>query len=352
MKVSRAIPNENVRMGGHPYGIHRVVKPAHVLPQAAEVLDVSLPIYQNETLILVDQLNIDSASFRQLKESCRNDPKAIGEKISAIVRTKGKMQNPVTGSGGMLIGEVLQMGKEAPQNFRVGDRVATLVSLTLTPLYLEKLFAVEIPSGHVHVKGHAILFASSVAVKLPKDLPEALALSALDVCGAPAWVRKKIKPSDKVLIMGAGKSGVLSALAATEVIPKQSLWMADQSDAVLQEIVSAGLTPHTVKANAQDAIGFTDTLSQSDAPIFDFVINTCNVPETEMSALLSTRNNGRILFFNMATSFSRAVLSAEGMGREVEMIMGNGYAEGHSDYALDLVRRNPKIQKWFVPKNE
>ncbi len=347
MKATGAIPHENVRTGGHPLGLHRVVKPAKALPQAAEVLDTSLPIYQNETLILVDQLNIDSASFRQLKESCREDPGAMGEQILAITRSQGKMQNPVTGSGGMLVGEVLQMGREARHPFQIGDRIATLVSLTLTPLFLEKVFDVELSTGHVHVKGHAILFASGVAAKVPADLPEPLALSVLDVCGAPAWVRKKIKARDQVLIIGAGKSGVLSALAALEVISHAQLWMTDYSPENLQKITKAGITFHAIHANAQDPIHFSEILAHHEAPPFDFVINTCNAPETEMAGIMAVRPGGRILFFNMATQFSRAVLSAEGIGQEVEMIMGNGYAEGHAEYALDLVRHHQGIQKWF-----
>ena len=44
------------------------------------------------------------------------------------------MQNPVTGSGGMLVGTVEEVGPESPLGLTAGDRVATLVSLTLTPL--------------------------------------------------------------------------------------------------------------------------------------------------------------------------------------------------------------------------
>ena len=54
-----------------------------------------------------------------------------------IVATRGKMQNPVTGSGGMLVGTVEEVGPGSPLGLAVGDRVATLVSLTLTPLVIE-----------------------------------------------------------------------------------------------------------------------------------------------------------------------------------------------------------------------
>jgi L-erythro-3,5-diaminohexanoate dehydrogenase len=47
------------------------------------------------------------------------------------------MQNPETGSGGMLVGTVEEVGPESPLGLQAGDRVATLVSLTLTPLVIE-----------------------------------------------------------------------------------------------------------------------------------------------------------------------------------------------------------------------
>ena len=53
-----------------------------------------------------------------------------------IVATRGKMQNPVTGSGGMLTGVVAEAGPESPLGLEPGDRIATLVSLSLTPLVI------------------------------------------------------------------------------------------------------------------------------------------------------------------------------------------------------------------------
>ena len=49
---------------GHKYGTHRVISPKGVLPQPADKLDNNMDeIYDNEILIDVQTLNIDSASF-------------------------------------------------------------------------------------------------------------------------------------------------------------------------------------------------------------------------------------------------------------------------------------------------
>jgi hypothetical protein len=50
----------------------------------------------------------------------------------------------------------------------------------------------------------------------------------------------------------------------------------------------------------------------------------------------------RIYFFSMATSFTAAALGAEGVGKDIEMMVGNGYARGHAEHALNLLRESPR----------
>src|SRR5437870_12860669 len=105
-----------------PYGLRRVVRPKGVLPQQAEALDPSMPPGSDELIIDVECLNIDAASCRQLESTGRE----VGAQVLEIVRARGKMQNPVTGSGGMLIGRVASIGAEHPAacGLKAGDRIA------------------------------------------------------------------------------------------------------------------------------------------------------------------------------------------------------------------------------------
>src|SRR5690606_9531968 len=120
-------------------GTHRVIEPKGVLPQPAMKICNDMEIYDNEILIDVKTLNIDSASFTQIKEEAGGDTEKIKEIMLNIVETKGKHQNPVTGSGGMLIGTVEKIGPalEGKTDLKVGDKIATLVSLSLTPLRID-----------------------------------------------------------------------------------------------------------------------------------------------------------------------------------------------------------------------
>ena len=194
---------------GCKYGTHRVIEPLGVLPQPAKKISNDMELYSNEILIDVIALNIDSASFTQIEEEAHGDVEKIKAKILEIVGEKGKMQNPVTGSGGMLIGTIEKIGEDlvGVTPLKVGDKIATLVSLSLTPLKIEEITAIHPEIDRVEIKGKAILFESGIYAVLPEDMPENLALAALDVAGAPAQIAKLVKPCQSVAILGsAGKS--------------------------------------------------------------------------------------------------------------------------------------------------
>ncbi|MCL4407632.1 MAG: L-erythro-3,5-diaminohexanoate dehydrogenase, partial [Thermotogae bacterium] len=123
-------------MIGNRYGTHRVIDPKGVLPQPAWKIDNDVSkIYDNEILVDVLTLNIDAASFTQIKKDVGENEEKISSKILEIVNLRGKMHNPVTGSGGMLIGKIEKIGDavKGKVNIEVGDEIATLVSLSLTP---------------------------------------------------------------------------------------------------------------------------------------------------------------------------------------------------------------------------
>ena len=319
-----------------PYGLRRVIRPAGVLPQQAEVVDPLLPLGPDELCIDVDHLNIDAASFRQLESTGRD----IGEQVMEIVRARGKMQNPVTGSGGMLIGRVASVGSEHPaaRSLKPGQRIATLVSLTLTPLVINEIRAVHKHAERLDIQGRAVLFASGLWAALPDDMPLEMALAVLDVCGAPAWVARLAARDMKVLVIGAGKSGSLACAQARKNGAHVTV-----ADIRKPTFVEDGL--------AHLALVF-DATRPLEAPRgeFDLVVNCASVPRTEMSSILAARDGGEVLFFSMATSFTAAALGAEGVGKDVRLTIGNGYAKGHAELALQLVRETPALQKIFAAR--
>lgn len=335
-----------------PYGLRRVISPKGALPQRADALDPSLPLGEDEIAISVEALNVDAASFRQIEAACGRDRARIADEIARIVRTRGKLHNPVTGSGGMLIGRVRAVGPRHPAASALGpgDRIATLVSLTLTPLRLDRIRAVRPEVDRVECDGEAILFATGVWAPLPDDLPETVVLAALDVCGAPALAARLVRPGFRVLVLGAGKSGTLVAAQAKESLAGSgSVVAADRSNEALDALASCGACDGTLRVDATDAVGMLAAVQGAGGP-FDLVVNCASVPGTEMASILSAREGGTVLFFSMATSFTSAALGAEGVGKDVVLLMGNGYVKGHAELTLSLLRRNARLRALFERK--
>lgn len=193
-------------------GLHRITKPKDSTPQSAWKIDNTPVARPTETLVNVHTLHIDSASFEQIAGVCGRDTERMSKHILDIVAQRGKMHNPVTGSGGVLVGTVEQLdGVFAKKSgLAIGDTVVSLTSLS---------------------------------------------------------------------------------------------WL---------------------------------------------TINVVNVPNTEFATILLTKADGRILFFSMATSFTTAALGAEGMARQVEMHIGNGYMPDCGAFALQLLRDYPTLRAIFA----
>jgi L-erythro-3,5-diaminohexanoate dehydrogenase len=337
-----------------PVGVHRVLEPVgSSLPQAARRLDTRPQVWPDEVRLDIETLNLDAASFRQLHDKHAGDGAAIRDEVLEIIASRGKMQNPVTGSGGMLIGTVADVGPESTLGLQVGDPVATLVSLSLTPLAItDGLERWDGSSERIPATGHAILFGRTIAAKLPDDLSPELALMVMDVCGAPALVSRVVTsyaarglaPTVAVL-GGAGKSGSLSLAAARQSGAGRTIGVVPfKAEADL--LIDAGLADQVVIADARSPLGLSEAVAAAGGPA-DVTVVCVDVPGCEQPAILSTAEGGTVIFFSMATNFAAAALGAEGLAADVTMLVGNGYVPGHAALALDLIRSDGAVRRLF-----
>jgi len=331
-----------------PVGLHRVLAPRGVLPQAAQRLDTAPEVGPDEVRVRVERLNLDAASFRQLTTKHSADGDAVRAEVREIIGTRGKMHNPVTGSGGMLLGTVDEVGPESPLGLKPGDRIATLVSLTLTPLVVEDdLKRWDGASEQVPCDGYAILFGRSIAAVLPDDMDADLALAVFDVCGAPALTDRIVRHYDHprvAVIGGAGKSGSL-ALAAARRAGARTVGVVP-TEAERGRLAAAGLADEIALADARDPVALAGAVG---VPA-DVTVVCVDVPGCEHGAILATRDGGTVIFFSMATSFAAAALGAEGLAADVTMLVGNGYVPGHAAFALDLLRGEPGVRQLFAAR--
>ena len=348
---------------GDIYGTHRVIEPKGVLPQPADVIDNNMEIYDNEVLIDVKTLNVDSASFTEIvRRSCDGkkpadienspeDQEKVKKTMLDIVAKAGKHKNPWTGSGGMLIGKVAEVGPNYVGDLKKGDKIATLVSLSLTPLRIDEIIEIRPDIDQIDIKGKAILFQSGIYAKLPKDIPQTLALSVLDVAGAPAQTAKICKPGDTVVVLGGGgKSGILCCWQAKKQVGVNgTVICVDGFKKSINRAMSVGVADEYTVVNATDAMAMYEEIYEiTDGQMADVVINVVNIPNTEMASIMACKDNGLVYFFSMATSFTKAALGAEGVGKDVQMLIGNGYTKGHANVALQILREDERIRNLFA----
>jgi len=338
-----------IAAGGDPFGTHRVIEPKGALPQPAWRVDNDFSrLFEGEVLLGVETLNVDAASFTQMEKDGAGDVTAT---VLRTVADRGKQHNPVTGSGGMLLGRVLQIAPGRPaEPLAVGDRVATLVSLSLTPLRIDRVTAVRPASAQMDVHGEAVLFASGAYAKLPADVPERLALAALDVAGAAPQVARLVKPGAVVVVLGAGgKSGILCAAEARRKGGKAARVVGLEASAkAAEELRALGLCDAVAAVDARDPVAVRRTvLEATGGREADVTFSCVNVSDVELSAILATRDRGVVYFFAMSTSFTKAALGAEGVGRDVDLFIGNGYAHGHAEHTLAMLRDMPAVRTLF-----
>ena len=336
---------------GDRYGAHRVLDPPGALPQAARRLDNTSPPFDNEIGIAVSTLHITATSFQRLWREAEQQPERTAEAIMRIVAERGKFQDPVTGSGGVLLGTVDFVGPALCETVDLapGERIVTMASLALTPLRLERVGRIYPATGQVEAQGYAILFESGPWARLPFDLPEPLALLAFDVAGAPAYAAKNVCAGQRVLVVGGGKAGLLVLHEAKKRVGVTGqVILVEMDEARCQVAQSLGLADVVIAADATRALDVARQVAQATSgALADLSFNCASLPGTEMATILSTREDGEIFFFSMSTDFSRAALGAEGAGRPVRMVIGNGYTPGHAELALHVLRENPSLRAFL-----
>ncbi|HTO86492.1 MAG TPA: L-erythro-3,5-diaminohexanoate dehydrogenase [Thermoanaerobaculia bacterium] len=335
----------------HPFGLHRSLDPPGVLPQSARRLDSTPRALENEIAVAVRALNVDSASFRQMRETERSTGETVEQQVLRIVGERGKMQNPVTGSGGIFLGEVREVGARHPAagNLRPGERIASLVSLSLTPLSIQRIKAVIASSERIELEGTAILFERTLWARLPGDFREEVALAAFDVAGAPAAVLRRAGADQTVVVLGTGKAGLLCLAAAREAVgPAGKVFAVDPSEAASARARGVGDADAVFTIDARDPIAVHSALQEATrSGLADLVVNAVNAPGTEIASVLASKEEGTVLFFGMATSFQAAALGAEGLAHPATLLIGNGYVPGHAEAVLNLLRRRPRLRTAF-----
>jgi L-erythro-3,5-diaminohexanoate dehydrogenase len=330
---------------GERIGADRVLDPPGALPQPAARLDASAPVRPYEFEVSVERLCLDSTSHRNIRAQAGGDPEAMAARLMEIVAERGKMHNPETESGGVLLGTVEAVGERCASPPAVGDRIVTLASLTVTPLRLQAVTELDPESTQVGVTGTAYVFDRTAWAPVPEDLRLADALAIYDVCAAASQTRALAPVNGTVCVLGAGHAGRLALAAARDTIGEGTVVAVDVDPASIERVIAHGLCDIGVTADLRDPLAATEQVRAAGVPAADLTVVVVNTTGCEATALLLTADEGTALFFSMATSFQGAALAADGISSGARMVIGSGYSPDGGTYALDLVRRSEPLRR-------
>lgn len=337
----------SIEKTGERVGADRVLDPPRALPQPARRLDSSGPVRPFEFEVEVERLCLDSTSMRNIRERSGGDPDLMAGRILEIVESRGKLHNPETDSGGVALGTVTAVGDGFESPPAIGDRVVTLASLTLTPLRLEAVTSLDPASAQVEVTGYAYVCDSAPWGPLPDDLPLSVALEVYDVYGAGSHTRNLAPANGTVCVLGAGHAGKLALAAARDAMDGGTVVAVDVDADAINRVVDLGLCDIGVATDLRDPLGALEALGAAGTPPADLTVVVVNATGCEPAAILMTAEEGTVLFFSMATNFSTAALTADGLGANIQMLVGSGFAPDVGAYSLDLVRRSPALRRAF-----
>lgn len=322
MTVPNAV-NEGSRQTMSRYGFHRVISPKGVVPQAADCVDnTPKQLHPSEKLVQVKLLNLDSTSTRQIAESGAK----ITDRVWEIVQQRGKMHNPVTNSGGVLLAEYN------------GQAIVPWTSLSAIPLHLDSIGAVH--GQQIDVVGTAVLFESYYYTPVPEGMDWRLAATALDIASLAVQVKRVAleRKLQRALVIGCGNAGVAAMASLKKYAPHVEIYGVDVSDANFDRIKKFGFSSNLATLDAVNAEAVVNFVSDCD-----LVVNCVNVPNTEAASVLATRDHGLVLFFSMATQFDQASLATDATGKDVVMQVASGIAMGEDEEILQLMKDYPEL---------
>ena len=326
-------------------GADRVIDPPGALPQPAERLDATGPVRPYELEVAVERLCLDSTSHRDLRRRCDGDPGRMAARIEEIVATRGKMHNPDTDSGGILMGTVAAVGDRLADPPSTGAPIVALGSLTLTPLRLAEVTGLDPDSPQVEVSGSAYIFERAPWAPLPDDLPPATALELFDVCAAASQLRDLMPREGTVCVLGAGHAGKLALASAREEMEGGTVVAIDVDQAAVDRVAELGLCDVGVATDLRDPLAALDVVRAAGVGPADLTVVVVNATGCEPASILLTADSGTVLFFSMATSFGAAALAADGIGTSARMLIGSGYPPDRGAYALELVRGSEPLRR-------
>lgn len=133
-----------------------------------------------------------------------DDEKKIKQAIIDIVIRRGKLHNPVTDTGGLVMGTVEEIGQDYDNRsgLKIGDAVICNASAASIPMYIENITSVNRVFNQVEANGYAIVHSLIPLVKVPEDIPLDLLMFVFDQSGTLYRLNELVGNKERFLVVG------------------------------------------------------------------------------------------------------------------------------------------------------
>lgn len=328
------------------YGIRRVLEPQHVLPTSAWKLDNSRNIYSDELRVSIKRIHLEGTGFKQICTEVNDDEKKIKQQIIDIVIKRGKLHNPVTDTGGLVMGVIEEIGAEYsnPMDLKTGDKIICNVSAASVPMYIEDITSVNKAFNQVEATGYAIVHDMIPIVKIPEDLPLDLLMFTFDQSGTLFRLHQLIRDSKKFLVVG---NSMLTNLLYGYVI-RREVGTEAEIVCLFDKRTSMRMTGKGIDELIEkvfNEVHFINILrpmecmKQLDAEsLFDLSINCAEIPGAETINILATKPEGTVLFANLINNLNIALYITESMSKSLYVKCAEGYLNGYDTFDMEIVR--------------
>ncbi len=328
------------------YGMKRVLEPQHVLPTSAWKLDNNRNIYPDEIKVSIKRIHLEGTGFKQICTESNNDEKKIKQTIIDMVIRRGKLHNPITDTGGLVMGIVEEIGEEYNNRcqLKVGDLVICNASAASIPMYIEDITLIDKAYNQVEATGYVVLHDSIPVVKAPEDVSSKMLMFAFDQSGTLFRLRSLIGNKTKFLIVG---NSMFTNLLYGHVIRRELGANCDISCILDKKnnIRVAGKGIDSLIEKIFDEVFYLDILRPVECiekigaeSFYDLTVNCAEIPGAETINILATKPGGTVLFANLINNLNIALYITESISKGLEVRSAEGYLEGYDDFDVELVR--------------
>lgn len=333
------------------FGVSRVMEPKGAVPATAWKLNNQRQIGPKEIRIRLETVHIEWDNFNQICSHCGYDEMRIKARIMQIIEERGKLHNPFTGSGGLFMGTIEEIGSEVDaEGLMVGDRVFSQSSITGMAMHIDRITRLDFNYGQMECQGYVICFEATSLIRYTGEVSAKYLLTAIDEEGNFLGVRQAVseQKAERAVIIGGN---LVTTLLYAQIL-RDCFGESTKVTAVLDKHSLGNLTEAEIISAFQPVIEhtcFTDLCQPLEAwqqirdegkneqPI-DAVINLEDISGSETLATLLVREHGTVFYASLQNNYSVGILVADSMGKEVTPYALDGFDKDAYDYAVKLIQ--------------